>query len=210
MYSESNGWAYSWIIKIYGKLSTIPVLLERKKMQDSKKYNSLNNTFSFNIEYAGEDDFYGFVLDGNHRFLLADTTVSHNTWALIDVGVTAMMNGLKVLHCSLEMSESQMLKRYWTCMSGQVNEDKDDIAQCCYIKLKIKNEMLDEKFDQKGCIEMSGNDFIAEDFDFGDYVDDIKTFIELNNTNITVKKISIDCSSKYLQFVAISLILFLL
>ena len=127
MYSESNGWAYSWIIKIYGKLSTIPVLLERKKMQDSKKYNSLNNTFSFNIEYVGENDFYGFVLDGNHRFLLADTTVSHNTWALIDAGVTAMMNGLKVLHCSLEMSESQMLKRYWTCMSGQVNEDKDDI-----------------------------------------------------------------------------------
>lgn len=125
MYSESNGWAYSWMIKIYGKLSTIPVLLERKKMQDSKKYNSLNNTFSFNIEYVGEDDFYGFVLDGNHRFLLADTTVSHNTWALIDAGVTAMMNGLKVLHCSLEMSESQMLKRYWTCMSGQVNEDKE-------------------------------------------------------------------------------------
>ena len=49
------------------------------------------------------------------------------TWALIDAGVTAMMNELKVLHCSLEMSESQMLKRYWTCMSGQVNEDKDDI-----------------------------------------------------------------------------------
>ena len=57
---------------------------------------------------------------------------------------------------------------------------------------------------------MSANDYIMEDFDFKDYVDDVKLFIELNNTNITVKKISIDCSSKYLQFVAISLILFLL
>lgn len=127
MYSESNGWVYSWIIKIYGKLSTIPVLLERKKMQDSKKYNSLNNTFSFNIEYVGEDDFYGFVLDGNHRFLLADTTVSHNTWALIDVGVEAVKNSLKVLHVSLEMSEHQMSKRYWTALSGQLNEDNNEI-----------------------------------------------------------------------------------
>ena len=127
MYAETNGWKKSWVVKITGELSKIPCLLERKKLKDSKKYCSLNNTFSFKIESVGKDDYYGFVLDGDHKFLLADTTVSHNTWALIDAGVTAMMNGLKVLHCSLEMSESQMLKRYWTCMSGQVNEDKDDI-----------------------------------------------------------------------------------
>ena len=113
----------------------------------------------------------------------------------------------------LEATDGDVIKAYngvASCASLETNEDDDDIAQCCYIKLKIKNEKLDEKFDQKGCIEMSGKDFIWEEFDFGDYVDDIKTFIELNNTNITVKKISIDCSSKYLQFVAISLILFLL
>lgn len=31
------------------------------------------------IKYVGVDDYYGFVLDGNHRFLLEDFTVTHNT-----------------------------------------------------------------------------------------------------------------------------------
>ena len=33
----------------------------------------------FSIEYIGVGDFYGFELDGNGRFLLADGTVTHNT-----------------------------------------------------------------------------------------------------------------------------------
>lgn len=127
MYPETNGWAYSWHLKITGKLSTIPVLLERKKQKDNKKYSSLNNTFSFSIKYVGEDNYYGFVLDGDHRFLLADTTVSHNTWALMDACVTAMQNGLKTVFVTLEMSEQGMLKRFWTTMSGQVSEDKNEI-----------------------------------------------------------------------------------
>ena len=115
----------------------------------------------------------------------------------------------------LEATDGDVIKAYnevASCASLDTDDDEypDDLYTCCYIKLKIKNEQLDEKFDQKGCIQMSVDDYIIEDFDFKDYVDDVKEFIELNNTNITVKKISIDCSSKYLQFVAISLILFLL
>ena len=117
----------------------------------------------------------------------------------------------------LEATDGDVIKAYnevASCASLDTDEDPDedldDLYTCCYIKLKIKNEQLDEKFDQKGCIQKSANDYIIEDFDFKDYVDDVKEYIESNNTNITVKKISIDCSSKYLQFVAISLILFLL
>jgi elongation factor 1-alpha len=36
----------------------------------------LNN---IKIESIGEDDYYGFTLDGNHRFLLGDCTVTHNS-----------------------------------------------------------------------------------------------------------------------------------
>ena len=127
MYPETNGYAYCWHLKITGKLSTIPVLLERKKMSDNKKYCSLNNTYSFNIEYVGEDNYYGFVLDGDHRFLLADTTVSHNTWTLMDACITGMQAGLKTVFVTLEMSEQGMLKRFWTATTGQVSEDKDEI-----------------------------------------------------------------------------------
>ena len=134
MYPESNGYKEVYTVSINGKLSEIPVLLERKKMEDSRKYNSLNNTFSFEIEELGNDDYYGFVLDGDHRFLFADTTVSHNTFALIDAGVVAVQNGLKVLHVSLEMSEARMQKRYWTALSGQLNKDRDDIVYSYFEK----------------------------------------------------------------------------
>lgn len=35
---------------------------------------------SFSIEKCGMDDYYGFSLDGNQLFLLADRTVCHNSW----------------------------------------------------------------------------------------------------------------------------------
>lgn len=35
--------------------------------------------YPIKVEYLGEGDYYGFELDGNHRFLLGDFTVSHNT-----------------------------------------------------------------------------------------------------------------------------------
>lgn len=57
------------------------------------------------------------------------------TWALIDAGVTAVQNGLKVVHVSLEMSEAQMTKRYWTALSGQLNKDKDDINYSYFEKI---------------------------------------------------------------------------
>lgn len=150
MYPELNGYKEIYTVSITGKLSEIPVLLKRKKMPDSKKYNSLNNTFSFEIKELGNDNYYGFVLDGDHRFLLADTTVSHNTFALIDAGVEGLRNGLKVLHVSLEMSENQMLKRYWTALTGQLNKDKDDISYSYFEKndddkYEIKHKIISRK-----------------------------------------------------------------
>ena len=140
MYPETNGYKEVYTVSITGKLSEIPVLLKRKKMLDSKKYSCLNNTFSFEIKELGNDNYYGFVLDGDHRFLLADTTVSHNTWALMDAGVVAVQNGLKVLHISLEMSEHQMSKRYWMALSGQLNESNDEINYSYFEKMDTGNE----------------------------------------------------------------------
>lgn len=59
-------------------LHEIPVILKRKQI-------SLNcarkdpMVIGINVEYVGEGQYYGFELDGNHRFLLGDFTVTHNT-----------------------------------------------------------------------------------------------------------------------------------
>jgi superfamily II DNA or RNA helicase len=59
-------------------LDEIPVLCPRKKCgkriapQDLLKY-------SFELHKLPEDDYYGFEIDGNRRFVLGDFTVTHNT-----------------------------------------------------------------------------------------------------------------------------------
>lgn len=47
------------------------------------------------------------------------------TFSLIDVGIEALKNGLNVVFFSLEMSRTNMIKRVWKALSGQVTEDID-------------------------------------------------------------------------------------
>lgn len=59
-------------------MTDIPCLLPRKKAeQRNKEKNVLLN--SFRMENIGRDDYYGFELDGNHRYLMGDFTVTHNS-----------------------------------------------------------------------------------------------------------------------------------
>jgi superfamily II DNA or RNA helicase len=59
-------------------LQDIPTVCPRKKahkrelIRDSLKYR-------INLEKLKEDDYYGFEIDGNRRFVLGDFTVTHNT-----------------------------------------------------------------------------------------------------------------------------------
>jgi hypothetical protein len=66
-------------IRISGdKLFEIPVLCKRKKAEEIKhKCNVLHTGIT--VEPLGEGDYYGFEIDGNHRYLLGDFTVTHNT-----------------------------------------------------------------------------------------------------------------------------------
>ena len=90
---------------------------------------------------------------------------------------------------------------------------------CCYIKIKFKNEDLDEKFTHKGCYEITDSDSAkyvmgdSDDFDFKDVIigglED--TFDKANqNLNLTYKSISVDCNSKYLNLVGFALLFMLL
>lgn len=68
-----------WRVYISGHgLNELPVL--QKKAQASTSLKSMTST-SFQVEPIGDGDFYGFVIDGNRRFLLGDFTVTHNTYS---------------------------------------------------------------------------------------------------------------------------------
>lgn len=66
------------------------------------------------------------------------------TWALIDVGVNAVSQGMKVLFVSLEMSESDVIKRYWMSLTGQLMEERNDIPYS-YLEKDGDRYVLEEK-----------------------------------------------------------------
>lgn len=66
-------------ICIYGEIERIPCKVERRKAKtNSRRVNSLRT--GFKVESIGEDDYYGFSVDGNNLFLLADGMIVHNSY----------------------------------------------------------------------------------------------------------------------------------
>lgn len=72
-----NGVNY-YRVFLSGDVSRIPVKLNRKKAGERKQVKNVLVT-GFKYESIGNGEYYGFVLDGNHRYLLKDFTVTHNT-----------------------------------------------------------------------------------------------------------------------------------
>ena len=91
----------------------------------------------------------------------------------------------------------------------------DDYA-CCYLKIKFKNELLDEKYTHKGCYAVSTNTVLDEDkFDslFESLEDHEFTNPDAANSEdnmIVYKSVSLDCSSKFIQLAGLALLFLLL
>lgn len=63
---------------ISGNCEIIPCRIARKKSTQRLQKNSVLRT-GFSTRAVGTDDYYGFTLDGDGRYLLGDFTVTHNS-----------------------------------------------------------------------------------------------------------------------------------
>ena len=83
-----------WRLLISGNIHEIPTRLPRKKILP-RKINKDPYVNQISLESIGEGDYYGFTLDGNHRYCLQDGTVTHNTvmgiWLAYRRGVQTMI-----------------------------------------------------------------------------------------------------------------------
>lgn len=70
-----------WRVQISGA-HDVPTKLARR-LSSARKIRKTGSRTGFKVLEVGEDDYYGFVIDGNHRYLMADCTVTHNTWISI-------------------------------------------------------------------------------------------------------------------------------
>ena len=88
-----------------------------------------------------------------------------------------------------------------------------DRPNCCYIKLKYKNEYSDKKYTHEGCIEMA-LERDGTELDVDDTIDYLEEYFTDNMTEakkeVSDVKINIDCGSKFLQIALIALIALLL
>ncbi len=97
-------------VRIYGNLDEIPTKIEQKRARELKSNRDHINT-GIRVEFDKVDDYYGFVLDGNHLFLLEDMTVTHNTALVLNMALKAIERGEGVAFFSLEMPAEQLMLR---------------------------------------------------------------------------------------------------
>jgi len=70
-------------IHISGDCSIIPVKIERRKCKPRKQIKRVNVTGIKEVKSLGRGKYIGWVLDGDHKYLLGSFIVSHNTFGSV-------------------------------------------------------------------------------------------------------------------------------
>jgi superfamily II DNA or RNA helicase len=83
-------------ITISGDFSELPIKIGRKKPLERKQVKSVLNT-GFKIESVGKGKYYGFQLDGDHRYLLGDFSVTHNSLIFLHTIYNLLSKNKKVI-----------------------------------------------------------------------------------------------------------------
>ena len=79
---------------------------------------------------------------------------------------------------------------------------------CCYLYVNFKNEVNDNKYTHKGCVEVSGSEW----GEIKNTIENLKNNITTNykNATVNVKKVKIDCDSNYIKLAGLLIVALLL
>ena len=109
---KKTSWTYKGIkkygtafrVNISGDLSIVPTKVKIKQANSREQIKRTLVT-GFKVEKLEEDDYYGFTIDGNHRYLLGDFTVTHNTAMGLNFAATLGTKTLIVVHTRYLMNQ---------------------------------------------------------------------------------------------------------
>ena len=85
-------------------IEEIPIKINRKKCQPRKQIKDPLNSI-ITVEKIDIDNYYGFTLDGNHRYLLGDYTVTHNTYMSLFISSKLGYKTLVIVHTSVLLQQ---------------------------------------------------------------------------------------------------------
>lgn len=124
---------------------SIPVKIEKKKYKERSKHRNKINwlEYSFKIEPYGVGEYYGFLLDKDHLFLLKDRTIVHNTFP-------RLLNLYQVLRPSVEDGNSVFGLIYGYGTSGDNDSDFSSMQELMYNPKGYNIQEIDNVYDKEG------------------------------------------------------------
>lgn len=132
-----------WKVSISGNVGLIPCKIKRKQARPRLQVKDALRT-GIEVKSIGEGDYCGFELDGDHRFLLGDFTVTHNSMMSIHLLLRAIEEEKYVYLCCLEDRKLSVMRRLLAAMTGiSINEFKDPTAmQSDQARAKIREAQI--------------------------------------------------------------------
>jgi hypothetical protein len=136
---------------IFGNdLYKIPIRIESNKINN---LNKNNNSLEYNIKvkYLRYDDYYGFTLDGNCRFLLGDFTVTHNTCTAISIaeGFKKTLKNINKKVLVLTYLKKNFQKELFDFEKERRKHNPEDIVQCTGREYELTEDMKYLSFQQR-------------------------------------------------------------
>jgi DNA primase len=108
-------------IHIFGDLSRIPVILNRKRTEFKSKKDYLKSKIK--IEELNTGEYYGFTLTGNGLYVLGNFTVTHNTSYLMNIAGDFAKNDTPVLIMPFERGVDSVGQRF---LQANFDKTRDD------------------------------------------------------------------------------------
>ena len=97
-WTNLTNYGEAWRINISGEgIEEIPVMCPRKKANSRKQIKDVLVS-GITIEELPKDNYYGFMIDGNERFVLGNFIVTHNSKLLKTMQEYNLENGNKNMH----------------------------------------------------------------------------------------------------------------
>jgi superfamily II DNA or RNA helicase len=90
---------------IHANLREIPTRICKLEQFYPSALNEGELTYKIKTRVLGEDDYYGFEIDGNHRFVLGDFTVTHNTVMALKIISLLKKKTLIIVHKEFLMNQ---------------------------------------------------------------------------------------------------------
>jgi len=113
-YKQPKNHKSSFRICISGEgFEMIPTLNPKKRALPKRQFKDVLR-YQIKIEELDIDDYFGFEIDGNHRFLLGDFTVTHNTITALNLISLIKEKTLIVVH--KEFLLNQWIERITQCL----------------------------------------------------------------------------------------------